>query len=186
MHTVRRSWWIGGLAIAALVVVILAPLASGDPDGLMWVAGEHGFLESGRDALYSIIPGYAFPGVDDPALSKILAGLVGVVILGPTLASAAVPVIGWPLAAARGTTGRLARENARRNPRRTAGTAAALMIGVAVVTSQLAARVRAQADLAQKSSGQNAALANFARALGGLSTEEELGQTLCAEVSRMS
>src|SRR6185295_20332730 len=42
-----------------------------------------------------------------------------------------------------------------------------------------------QADLAQRSSGQNAALASFARTLAGLSTEEELGQTLCAEVSRL-
>ena len=60
-----------------------------------------------------------------------------------------------------------------------------VLLGVAVVTSQLSARVRLQADLAQRSSGQNAALASFARTLGGLSTEEELGQTLCAEVSRL-
>lgn len=60
-----------------------------------------------------------------------------------------------------------------------------VLIGVAIVTSQLAARVRMQADLAQKSAGQNAALAGFARTLAGLSTEEELGQTLCAEVSRL-
>jgi two-component system sensor histidine kinase KdpD len=60
-----------------------------------------------------------------------------------------------------------------------------VLLGVAVVTSQLAARVRLQADLAQKSSGQNAALASFARTLAGLSTEDELGQTLCAEVSRL-
>jgi putative ABC transport system permease protein len=69
------------------------------------------------------------------AAAGALVGLVGVVILGPTLASTVIPVIGWPLAALRGTTGRLARENAGRNPRRTSGTAAALMIGVAVVTS---------------------------------------------------
>src|SRR6185295_817599 len=42
-----------------------------------------------------------------------------------------------------------------------------------------------QADLAQRSSGQNAALASFARTLAGLSTEDELGQTLCAEISRL-
>ncbi|MFN2419307.1 MAG: PDGLE domain-containing protein, partial [Candidatus Limnocylindria bacterium] len=33
-----RWWWLAGLAVAALVVVILAPLASGDPDGLERVA----------------------------------------------------------------------------------------------------------------------------------------------------
>jgi two-component system, OmpR family, sensor histidine kinase KdpD len=59
-----------------------------------------------------------------------------------------------------------------------------VFIAVAIVTSQLAARVRVQADLAERSSGQNAALASFARTLAGVATGEELGQTLCGEVSR--
>ena len=59
-----------------------------------------------------------------------------------------------------------------------------VFIAVAIVTSQLAARVRVQANLAERSSGQNAALASFARMLAGLSTRQELSQTLCAEVSR--
>jgi hypothetical protein len=81
MATLKRFWWVAGLAVAALVVIVLAPLASGDPDGLEWVAGEHGFLDTAQDAVYSIIPDYAFPGVDDPRLSTILAGLVGVVLV---------------------------------------------------------------------------------------------------------
>lgn len=60
-----------------------------------------------------------------------------------------------------------------------------VLIGVAVVTSQLSARVRVQADLAQRSAGQNAALAGFARCLTGLSDDRALGQALCAEVSRL-
>ena len=81
MTTLKRFWWVAGLAIAAVVVIVLAPLASGDPDGLEWVAGEHGFIDTAQDALYSIIPDYAVPGVDDPVLSTILAGLIGVVIV---------------------------------------------------------------------------------------------------------
>ena len=42
-------------------------------------------------------------------------------------------VVGGPLTF-RGMSGTLARRNAMRNPRRTAGTASALMVGVAVVT----------------------------------------------------
>lgn len=58
-----------------------------------------------------------------------------------------------------------------------------VFIAVAIVTSQLAARVRVQANLAERSSGQNAALASFARTLAGVSNRQELGQTLCGEVS---
>lgn len=75
-----RYWWLVGLAIAALIVVVLAPLASPDPDGLERVAGDHGFLQSARDALYSIIPDYTIPGVDGN-LSTILAGLLGILIV---------------------------------------------------------------------------------------------------------
>lgn len=77
---IGRWWWVIGLAIAAAVVVILAPLASSDPDGLERVAGDQGFLESARDAVFSIIPDYTVPGIDGN-LSTIVAGLVGVVIV---------------------------------------------------------------------------------------------------------
>jgi putative ABC transport system permease protein len=73
----------------------------------------------------------------DGVLPRAAAGsvllLVGVVVLGPLLASVATRVLGWPLTRVSPTTGRLASRNALRNPRRTSGTAAALMIGVAVV-----------------------------------------------------
>jgi putative ABC transport system permease protein len=56
------------------------------------------------------------------------------VVLGPVVARPAAAVLGAPQAAWRGMTGVLARHNAMRNPRRTTGTATALMIGVAVVS----------------------------------------------------
>jgi putative ABC transport system permease protein len=43
-------------------------------------------------------------------------------------------VLGWPAARVGGVAGTLARDNSRRNPQRTASTAAALMIGLALVT----------------------------------------------------
>jgi putative ABC transport system permease protein len=57
---------------------------------------------------------------------------VGVAMLGPAIAGPFARVIGLPLWL-RGETGRLARANAVRNPRRTAATASALMIGVGLV-----------------------------------------------------
>jgi putative ABC transport system permease protein len=59
--------------------------------------------------------------------------VVGVVALGPVVARPVTRLLAAPLAAGRVGTGSLARGNAMRNPRRTAGTASALMIGVAVV-----------------------------------------------------
>lgn len=56
------------------------------------------------------------------------------VVLGPVASSSAVRMLARPLERLRGVTGALAARNARRSPRRTASTATALMIGVAVVS----------------------------------------------------
>ena len=70
--------------------------------------------------------------------AKIGIGALLIVIGGsfytPRLVPALARVAGWPLERVRRLIGRLARENAERNPGRTAGTAAALMIGLALVT----------------------------------------------------
>lgn len=60
--------------------------------------------------------------------------VAGVVVLGPLAAGPASGIIGSPLPRLHGITGALARRNAMRNPRRTAGAATALMVGVCVVT----------------------------------------------------
>jgi putative ABC transport system permease protein len=60
--------------------------------------------------------------------------LVSLVLLGPAVARPASALLGTPATTLRGATGSLARRNAMRNPRTTAGAATALMVGVAVVT----------------------------------------------------
>ena len=62
-----------------------------------------------------------------------LATFVGVSVLAPVLALPAARLLGWPAARLTRMTGSLARRNAMRSPKRTAATAAALMIGVALV-----------------------------------------------------
>jgi putative ABC transport system permease protein len=62
-----------------------------------------------------------------------VATLFGVSMFSPRLVRPLASFIGWPLERLRGITGRLARENAVRKPGRTAVTAGALMIGLAVV-----------------------------------------------------
>jgi putative ABC transport system permease protein len=74
--------------------------------------------------------------------------VVGAVVLGPVAARPAAALLGSPVARLRGMTGALARQNALRNPRRTAGTASALMVGIAVVTlfTVFAASLQASLD----------------------------------------
>jgi putative ABC transport system permease protein len=59
---------------------------------------------------------------------------LGVALLSPRLMRPLASLVGRPIERATGITGRLARENSVRQPGRTAVTAAALMIGVALVT----------------------------------------------------
>jgi putative ABC transport system permease protein len=63
-----------------------------------------------------------------------LALFVGVAVVAPRLVRPLAAVVGWPAQKVGGMAGELARENAIRNPARTASTAAALMIGLALVT----------------------------------------------------
>ena len=64
----------------------------------------------------------------------VLILFVGVALLSPRLVRPLATVLGWPAERIGGPAGRLARRNSVRNPGRTAVTAAALMIGVALVT----------------------------------------------------
>lgn len=72
--------WIGGMAIA-LLLAILSPIASADPDGLEWVAKQNGFFDKAEGPGYSIIPDYAVPGVQNGQLATILAGIIGVIVV---------------------------------------------------------------------------------------------------------
>ncbi|MEE9415916.1 MAG: FtsX-like permease family protein, partial [Acidimicrobiales bacterium] len=63
-----------------------------------------------------------------------LVVFIGVTLLSPTFARPVALGLGRPVQQVGGVAGRLAKENAARSPRRTASTAAALMIGIAFVT----------------------------------------------------
>jgi cobalt/nickel transport system permease protein len=76
----NKTLLIGG-GLITLALAILSPLASSHPDGLEWVAEEHGFIDAAKDALYNIIPDYVFPGIQNPALATIIAGIVGALIV---------------------------------------------------------------------------------------------------------
>ena len=86
---------------------------------------------------YAISPAFAAEVTSDdlPQVGIGLALLVlGVLVLGPITAKPLALAVGSWIPAIKGVTGKLARQNAVRSPRRTAATAAALIIGVALVS----------------------------------------------------
>jgi len=77
-----RGWVVVG-GIVALATVLLSPLASADPDGLERVATDMGFLRLSQSAPYKLLPDYTIPFLGQTALSTIVAGAVGaLVVLG--------------------------------------------------------------------------------------------------------
>ncbi len=73
---------IGGLLLA-LVVALLAPLTSPNPDGLNAVAGALAFSDRARSLGWGVWRGYVLPGLGVPALATILAvGLGTLVVFG--------------------------------------------------------------------------------------------------------
>jgi len=77
-----RGWILAGVLVS-IAAVLLSPFASGDPDGLERVAEDMGFLQLGQSAPYNLLPDYTIPFLGETALSTIVAGVVGaLVVLG--------------------------------------------------------------------------------------------------------
>lgn len=148
--TVRPAGLIIGGAVgvaSALVAGIVPALAAGrvSPVASMRSAeAESGTVSRTRTVagLFAVVVGAAT--IVGAALSgwspAAAAGgaallLLGVLLAAPLAVKPIIAVLSLPLVVARGTTGELACENARRSPRRTARTAGALAIGVAVVAT---------------------------------------------------
>ena len=99
------------------------------------------YLALATIALALVLLGYAMFR-DDLATSTrlisiaggVLALFTGVAMISSRLVRPLAALVGWPATRIGGVAGKLARGNAVRNPGRTAATAAALMIGIALVT----------------------------------------------------
>ena len=76
----KSKWWIIGLSIA-LLLAVLSPLASKFPDGLDRFAEDHNFVDKAGGPAFTVIPDYAFPGIDNEAAATIIAGLLGTLVL---------------------------------------------------------------------------------------------------------
>ncbi len=75
----RLVWGFGLLLTLALAFV--SQYASTHPDGLEWVAEQQGFLNKAQNPLYTLIPDYLLPGLQNETLATILAALLGSLIV---------------------------------------------------------------------------------------------------------
>ncbi|WP_405544640.1 ABC transporter permease [Streptomyces goshikiensis] len=91
---------------------------------LTGIGGAALFLSASAD---EAVPGSMWLGMG------VVLTLIGFIIIGPLLAGIVVRALSGAVLRPFGSVGRLAERNALRNPRRTGATAAALMIGLALV-----------------------------------------------------
>jgi putative ABC transport system permease protein len=118
-----------------------------------------------------------------------LMTIIGVFVLGPVIARPLMHVLGAPVQAISGTTGRLARDNAQRNPKRTSATASALMIGVTLVgfITILASSFKAAiSDTLSESLQADYVVASGSFGNGGLSPDIEADLSALPEVATVS
>ncbi len=138
-----------GVALAAVIVpsrraAKIPPVAAMHPEvGFAALTSARrvvvGTVVTATGTLLFCVGIFASPG-GTPGLVALGGGgalllFLGVASLSTTFARPVARALGFPLAKVLGSPGQLARENAARSPRRTASTAAALMIGVALVSA---------------------------------------------------
>ncbi|MEW2035338.1 FtsX-like permease family protein [Streptomyces roseifaciens] len=121
---------------------------------------------------------------DSDGLQLAMAGAAltmgGVIVLAPLLSRPFVRLFARATGRMTGVSGKLAKENALRNPRRTAATASALMIGLSLITGLTVVAVSADQGVAKM--GQQDLTADYkvtSANFGGLSTD--IAKTLAKE-----
>lgn len=79
----------------------------------------------------------------------VVAALVGAIVVSPSISGPMVRILGFAFPRIFGSVGQLAVDNAERQPRRTAATASALMIGLALVSALTIFASSANASISQ-------------------------------------
>lgn len=182
----------GAIAVALVVGVVTTVVAAYAParkaakvapiEALREASRESGRIGRVRTAVGAVVAagGAAFVamglsgGGNGGALGLgALAVFVGASVAGPAVVGPFVRVVTRPFTAGRSITGTLARENAVRNPRRTAATASALMIGIALVAliTVFAASTRASVSSQIDTAMTGDYIVNTQFGMGGVSPE---------------
>nr|AGS49752.1 hypothetical protein [uncultured bacterium esnapd15] len=161
------AWLLGGFAVGLVVTMVaswmptrrvtrVSPLAALRPDVTVDVHTATGLVRLALAAIL-VVTGLALLGVamtrHGTALMLAGGGLVftGVLLFGPVLVPRLIRLTGGLL----GPAGRLATNNAVRNPRRTAATTASLLVGVTLTTAVLTGMATTRAGLDEERGRQH-------------------------------
>lgn len=150
--TIKTATPVIGLVIGVVVTVLAAYLPARRAGRVSPMAalrdagtpadGRSGKVRSVIGVVLTLVGGAALLGAamsDDAVAGSMILGLgvlcslIGFVVIGPLLAGVVVRALSAVVLRLFGPVGRMAERNALRNPRRTGATAAALMIGLALV-----------------------------------------------------
>ncbi|MFK0260616.1 ABC transporter permease [Streptomyces angustmyceticus] len=137
LFTVLAAWLPSRKAAKVAPVTALSSIDQAPPVRALVVRNVLGTLFTGAGVLVMLNVA-SFRSSDPRNLMTAMFGaallLVGLIVMAPLLSRPLIALAGKVTTRLFGVTGKLAKENSLRNPRRTAATASALMIGLALVT----------------------------------------------------
>ncbi|MEW9517736.1 ABC transporter permease [Streptomyces tubercidicus] len=137
LFTVLAAWLPSRKAAKVAPVAALSSIDQAPPARALMVRNVLGILLTGAGMLVMLNVATARssdPGILVTAMFGAALVLDGLIVLAPMLSRPLIALVGKVTTRFFGVTGKLAKENSLRNPRRTAATASALMIGLALVT----------------------------------------------------
>ncbi|MFI0716712.1 ABC transporter permease [Streptomyces inhibens] len=151
--TVLAAWLPSRKAAKIAPVAALSSVDQAPPARALLVRNVLGTLLTGAGVLVMLYVSTLRTSAESNLMVAMLGSaltLVGVIVLAPLLSRPLITLAGKVTTRFFGVSGKLAKENALRNPRRTAATASALMIGLALITGLTVGGYSAQLAMADE------------------------------------
>ncbi|MGD3108638.1 ABC transporter permease [Streptomyces sp. YGL11-2] len=151
--TVLAAWLPSRKAAKIAPVAALSSVDQAPPARALRVRNVLGILLTGAGALVMLYVSTLRTSKEPNLLAAMLGGVLtlgGMIVLAPLLSRPLITLAGKVTTRFFGVNGKLAKENALRNPRRTSATASALMIGLALITGLTVGAHSAQHAMAKE------------------------------------
>ncbi|MFG2288271.1 ABC transporter permease [Streptomyces sp. NPDC048595] len=151
--TVLAAWLPSRKAARIAPVAALGSVDQAPPARTLRVRNVLGALLTGAGTLVMLYVSTLRTSKESNLMAAMLGGVLtlgGVIVLAPLLSRPLIALAGKVTTRLCGVGGKLAEQNALRNPRRTAATASALMIGLALITGLTVGAHSAQHAMAEE------------------------------------